>query len=170
MSPTANRQDTIETGELTHTQANEPRDLGNAAPASHKALAEMNAELPAQVDADELRRCVASLRGERAQRFRRLWAYYENPMQVAGHRLGSTSTLDASDRPYHQAQEWGLPPRITGYISGDEPADPAALADHERKEVVVENDIGWRIDTGVDFLFGRSVVVDSLAPDEAQAR
>ncbi|MEM7808805.1 MAG: hypothetical protein AAF561_11910, partial [Planctomycetota bacterium] len=39
------------------------------------------------------------------------------------------------------------------------PATPA------RKEVVVENDIGWRIDAGVDFLFGQPVTIESAATD-----
>src|SRR2546429_196434 len=35
-----------------------------------------------------------------------------------------------------------------------------------RKEVVIENDIGWRIETMVDYLFGKPLVISSAAPDE----
>ena len=112
------------------------------------------------------RREVDDLLDERGVRYRRLWAYYANPMRVepTGDAPGG-----GSERPYRQAQEWGLPPRLTGHAGGEEPfADaPAAVA---RKEVVVENDIAWRVDVGVDFLFGRPLVLESAAPDPARAR
>ena len=99
---------------------------------------------------------------DRRRRLVRLWSYYRNPMRmVAG-------VTDRSERPYRQAQEWGIPPRITGYEAGIDPLhDGAALADIERKEVVVENDIAWRIDTQVDYLFGRMPKIRSLAADES---
>ena len=34
-----------------------------------------------------------------------------------------------------------------------------------RTEVVIENDIGWRIDTMVDFLFGKPISISSLCSD-----
>ncbi len=100
------------------------------------------------------------------QRYQRLWAYYRNPMRPAGTLLSASSSGDAhSDRPYRQAQEWGLPPRITGYRSGGD-VNGAIPVDHvTRKEVVIENDIGWRVETMIDYLFGKPIVIDSAAPD-----
>lgn len=80
-----------------------------------------------------------------APRLQRLWHYYRNPIGPGDAR-----------RPYRQAQEWGLPPRITGVGAAD---------DVTRKEVVIENDIGWRVDAMVDFLFGKPIVVNSAASD-----
>ncbi len=112
------------------------------------------------------REAVDDLLHVRAAGYRRLWAYYRNPMRLWPAPAGSDYT--GSERPYRQAQEWGLPPRITGEAAGEEPFQEASL-DIARKEVVIENDIGWRIDTNVDFLFGRSIVLDSAAPDQARA-
>jgi hypothetical protein len=93
---------------------------------------------------------------EEAPRLARLWAYYRNPMRPDStpRAIGASGT--GSQRPYRLAQEWGLPTRITGDFGASEPA---------RHEVVIENDIGWRIDAMVDFLFGRPVVLNSTAPD-----
>lgn len=85
-----------------------------------------------------------------AARLNRLWEYYRNPMRSAGD--------ERSPRPYRHAQEWGLPRRITG-----EPSEGIA-----RKEVVIENDIAWRIDVMVDFLVGGEVKIASAAPDPAR--
>ncbi|MEA2709321.1 MAG: hypothetical protein QOF78_1922 [Phycisphaerales bacterium] len=96
---------------------------------------------------------------ERA-RYRRLWAYCRNPMRVAA------SDGDGADRPYRQAQEWGLPSRITGSRSSTADVFGGELLEEvARKEVVIENDIGWRVDTLVDYLFGRPLVIESAAPD-----
>ncbi len=59
----------------------------------------------------------------------------------------------------------GACPRITGVRAGREPFLGEAVAPIERKEIVIENDIGWRIDAMVDYLFGKSLVVESTAPD-----
>src|SRR5213076_3308815 len=69
------------------------------------------------------------------------------------------------DRPYRQAQEWGLPFRITGVHAGTDIGCSDALGGVARKEVVIENDIGWRIETMVDYLFGKPLVVESAAED-----
>lgn len=84
-----------------------------------------------------------------------LWAYYRNPVTHAP-RTGS----DGISRTVRRlAQEAGLPPRVTG-IRG------AALTDDrhaERREVVIENDIAWRIHTMIDFLFGKPPTIVSTA-------
>src|SRR4051812_8913592 len=121
-----------------------------------------NAPAPLRWTNDELRQRIDRLLNIDAPRLRRLWAYYRNPMQPRP----VPPDESGSDRPYRQAQEWGLPSRITGARSGSsevfvtQPVDGVA-----RKEVVIENDIGWRIDTMVDYLFGKPIVVSSAAPD-----
>ena len=61
----------------------------------------------------------------------------------------------------------GLPARITGLtrcaeagVYGGRP-----VGDIRRKEVVIENDIAWRVNAAVDFLFGKPISVVSRAPD-----
>ncbi len=95
-------------------------------------------------------------------RYTRLWAYYSNPSRAVG------EMTDDSERPYRQAQEWGMPARITGYRPGVDPISDGTITDKERKEVVVENDIAWRVDTMVDYLFGTVPVIHSLASDEGR--
>lgn len=99
-------------------------------------------------------------------RYRRLWSYYRNPMRLCADLGGDES--DSSSRPYRQAQEWGLPSRITGALPGGDPACLRACDLGTRKEVVIENDIAWRVDTMVDFLFGKPLVITSSAPDASR--
>lgn len=94
------------------------------------------------------------------RRYRRLWNYYQNPMLP-----GPGSGAGSAAKPYRQAQEWGLPPRITGMRTGIDWPTTESAGDCERKEVVIENDIAWRIDTMADYLFGKPIVIDSAAPD-----
>src|SRR5690606_37331923 len=78
---------------------------------------------------------------------------------------GGTSDLGESAKPYRQGQEWGLPARITGLRPGAQGIGAEPVPGIERKEVVIENDIGWRIDTMADYLFGKPVILDSAAQD-----
>lgn len=112
-------------------------------------------------DASDLRDRIARLLDQQAVRYERLWAYYRNPLRIVG-----TDTADASDRPYRQAQEWGMPTRITGMRSTTQGSQP--ITGVARKEVVIENDIGWRVETMVDFLFGKPVIINSAADDPAR--
>ncbi|HBG27483.1 MAG: hypothetical protein A2Y10_02820 [Planctomycetes bacterium GWF2_41_51] len=100
--------------------------------------------------------------------FGRLWDYYQNPMYSPAGITAIDGKLNESARTYIQAQEMGLPARITGIkrtqISGL--TGGKAVADIERKEVVIENDIGWRINAMVDFLFGKGVDIVSKAEDK----
>jgi len=110
---------------------------------------------------------------DRALHFQRLWSYYKNDVTPLGAGLADAERNPdwaASARPYHQAQEFGLPARITarshlGY-GGTGAPEPA----FQRKEVVIENDIGWRIDAGIHFLVGRPVGMESLARRPEDAR
>jgi len=74
-------------------------------------------------------------------------------------------------RPYRQMQEYGLPSRITGinysYFGGI--LTGTEVNGGNRKEVVIENDIAWRLDAMVDFLFGKSIGITSRASDPQRA-
>ena len=100
--------------------------------------------------------------------YERLWGYYRNELS----EVGPSDANSESARPYRQAQEYGLPSRITGMNYGFYGGIMTGLkADGvKRKEVVVENDIAWRIDTMVDFLFGKGVIITSKAPDPQRAK
>jgi hypothetical protein len=95
-------------------------------------------------------------------RYVRMWDYYRNLMIPAPPAVGA----GPSGRSYIQAQEMGLPPRITGRAR---PGLDGPTTDIRRKEVVIENDIAWRIQAAVDFLFGKPLTVRSLASSPAQA-
>ncbi len=99
--------------------------------------------------------------------FEKLWEYYANPkMEI--HGTGACDRkVNESGRCYVQAQEYGLPARITGLVhSGQVGVFGASCArDVQRKEVVIENDIAWRINAVVDFLFGKPISFVSKSPD-----
>lgn len=109
---------------------------------------------------------------DRALVFQRLWSYYRN--EIHGLEGGAVTSVDADwaavVRPYTQDQEFGLPARITGTSRLAYGGTGAGGEGLRRKEVVIENDIGWRIDAGVHFLFGKPPVVESLARESARAR
>ncbi|HMB95995.1 MAG TPA: hypothetical protein VKK61_08155, partial [Tepidisphaeraceae bacterium] len=113
------------------------------------------------IDPAQLRQQIDDLLESQSQRYRRLWLYYCNPM------LPRTVNRDeqGSDRPYRQAQEWGLPSRVTGCCASNDPLSAQIVEGVARKEVVIENDIAWRIDTMVDFLFGKPITISSTAID-----
>lgn len=94
-----------------------------------------------------------------------LWSYYRNTMTTPGMGGAGVGLRQASapSRPYRLAQERGLPARITGTGARDPLADDRSAS--ARKEVVIENDIAWRVQTMVDFLFGRPVRIRSTAAD-----
>jgi hypothetical protein len=115
----------------------------------------------AVIGAEELRGRIERLVNFDSVRLRRLWAYYRNPMRAC-----SAGAAGTSDRPYRQAQEWGLPARITGVVARQELFDAQPVENVGRKEVVIENDIGWRVDAMIDYLFGKPISIRSAAPDE----
>ena len=104
---------------------------------------------------------IQQLLGTDAARFRRLWAYYRNPIIAAPINTDAAT----SDRPYRQAMEWGLPSRITGTRSGGDIGCGNRVDLIQRKEVVIENDIAWRVDTQCDYLFGQPIILNSTGPD-----
>lgn len=103
-----------------------------------------------------------------APRLEMLWDYYRNPMQPATPVLGSGGL---GQRGLRLAQERGLPSRLAGaWQTRGAAARIVDRADWSRKEIVIENDIAWRINTMVDFMFGRPVRISSTARDPATAR
>lgn len=105
-----------------------------------------------------------------SRRFNRLWDYYANPMTET--LLTAPGGVADSGRGYVQAQEIGLPVRITGkvFTHTADPAAGTAVGKIQRKEVVIENDIAWRINAMVDFLFGKPITIQSTAADAARRR
>jgi hypothetical protein len=95
----------------------------------------------------------------------RFWTYYRNPASggVGGWAVGSGKRV--------LGQEIGLPSRITGHNAASSPAfhisgTDAAAGFGGRREVVIENDIGWRVQSMVDFMFGKAIRLASRAQDE----
>ncbi len=97
--------------------------------------------------------------------FAKLWEYYSNRMVSVSGTGSFERKINASGRCYLQAQEYGLPSRITGLVhSGDAGVfGSQAVKDVQRKEVVIENDIAWRINAATDFLFGKPISFVSRA-------
>ena len=96
--------------------------------------------------------------------FSKMWQYYANAMKDV---IGSDGRREStSGRCYVQAQEYGLPPRITGFVHSANTGvfGGRRVRDVQRKEVVIENDIAWRINAAVDFLFGKPVSFVSKSP------
>ncbi|MFT3785267.1 MAG: phage portal protein [Tepidisphaeraceae bacterium] len=108
-----------------------------------------------------LQRRVERLLTVEGPRYQRLWDYYRNPVLPQNGNVEDFGSV----RPYRQAQEWGLPARITGLRSRASGFGPDVADGVSRKEVVIENDIGWRIDAMVDAIFGRAITIRSTASD-----
>lgn len=77
----------------------------------------------------------------------RLWSYYRNVRGVGG----------------ALAQSSGLAERLRSPLRGPGIDDRFAIV----PSPVIENDIAWRIDALVDFLFGRPITIESRARDSA---
>ncbi len=99
--------------------------------------------------------------------FTKLWEYYANPRYELSNISSYDKRASESGRCYVQAQEFGLPARITGLVHSSNSGvfGGRSLKDVQRKEVVVENDIAWRVNAAVDFLFGKPISFVSKSPD-----
>jgi hypothetical protein len=99
--------------------------------------------------------------------FERLWEYYANPRMETAGTGACDRKVNESGRCYVQAQEYGLPTRITGLVHNGQVGVFGARSarDVQRKEVVIENDLAWRINAAVDFLFGKPISFVSKSPD-----
>ncbi len=104
-----------------------------------------------------------------SRHFGRLWDYYQNPISPLSAQSLSSRVVNESSRSYVQAQEQGLPARITGFRQGPDGLR-SELENCRRKEIVIENDIAWRINAMVDFLFGKGITLCSKAPDARRRR
>jgi hypothetical protein len=104
--------------------------------------------------------------------FEKLWLYYANPMvEITGGSAAGRKVNESGHR-YVQAQEYGLPARITGLIHSGNAGlfvqshhSARSLQGVQRKEVVIENDLAWRVNATVDFLFGKPISFVSKSPD-----
>lgn len=108
-------------------------------------------------------------------RLDKLWAYYRNPLQPIGPAdpppdsplaaaLAGLAARSRTGNWYRLAQEIGLPPRVTGLGSSEPGLDDR---NRPRREVVIENDIAWRIHAMIDFLFGQNIKLRSHAAQPA---
>jgi hypothetical protein len=99
--------------------------------------------------------------------FGKLWEYYANPIVESFGNGAYSRKVNESGRCYVQAQEYGLPARITGLVHSANTGvfGGRAVGDIQRKEVVIENDISWRVNAAVDFLFGKPLSLISKSPD-----
>jgi hypothetical protein len=99
--------------------------------------------------------------------FGRLWDYYTNPRIETAGSGAHDRKVNESGRCYVQAQEYGLPSRITGLVHSAQTGIFGArdMNQVQRKEVVIENDIAWRVNAAVDFLFGKPITFVSKSPD-----
>ena len=104
--------------------------------------------------------------------FGRLWDYYQNQMYEGSSVAGFDGRSNESSRNYVQGQEYGLPARITGvvYSGSGGVTSGRSVSDIQRKEVVIDNDITWRINAMVDFLFGKGVNFVSKSPEAGKRR
>jgi len=123
-----------------------------------------------QVEADYVEWLVDERSAEAGRRFSRLWEYYANRMEDVTDTAAGGRKVSETGRCYVQAQEYGLPSRITGLIQSAAAGvfGGRAVRDIARKEVVIENDIGWRINAAVDFLFGKPISFVSRSPEKSR--
>ena len=120
-----------------------------------------------QLEADYIEWLVDERSIEIAAHFSKLWEYYTNRMAEASGADACDRKINEAGRCYLQAQEYGLPARITGLVHSANAGvfGARAVKDVQRKEVVIENDIAWRINAAVDFLFGKPISFVSKSPD-----
>ncbi len=118
--------------------------------------------------ADDLLARLAWLRSIVRPRLERFLGYYRNPTTELAAILPCSPGTHFAIRPFRQFQELGLPAHITGFRrAADGTAMPVGAIDIQRKEVVIENDISWRINTLIDFAAGKFPVITSTARDPA---
>jgi hypothetical protein len=120
-----------------------------------------------QFEADYVEWLVDEQSADIQAHFTKLWEYYTNRMIESNGYRACDKKVNESGRCYIQAQEYGLPPRITGLVHSENLGifGVRSIKDVQRKEVVIENDIAWRINAAVDFLFGKPISFVSRAPD-----
>ncbi|HZW07142.1 MAG TPA: phage portal protein, partial [Phycisphaerales bacterium] len=129
-------------------------------PAATDALAHALAPVTASPGALSARALADLLARHQARRpaLAALWDYYRNPL--------TPKAPSRSGRPYALAQQRGLPLRLSN------PAAVGCNVDDRAgpREVVIENDIAWRIGAMIDFLVGKPIRIVSAAADPRLAR
>ncbi len=105
---------------------------------------------------------------EHAARLGVLWSYYRNPLSTSWWAGAARSLVARAGTTARAAQERGLPRRFFG-AGRLRAIDEAGVDERGRREIVIENDIAWRVHTMVDFLFNRPVRLTSTSADEAKA-
>lgn len=131
--------------------------------ADYAELSHLGSEISAAVFKPRLRELLEVERPRADLR----WRYYRNPLTIGAAAAGREARQSDESRGYTLGQEWGMPLRVTGYLPGGGGRD----ATIDRKEVVVQNEIGWRVRTKVEYLAGKPVLVSSAAPvDDARRR
>ncbi|MEO0630108.1 MAG: phage portal protein, partial [Planctomycetota bacterium] len=90
-------------------------------------------------------------------------SYDRNPAR----RVGTIDAAGSSQTTRRLAQEAGLPARVTGVRREGLALTAGDDRSFGRREVVIENDIAWRVQTMIDFLFGKMPVLVSAADDDA---
>lgn len=108
----------------------------------------------APLDEARLRALLDAHTHDTLPRLSRHWRYYRNPT------LHERDARTGQSRP-RLAQEDGLPRRLTA----PRLADDRAVND---REIVIENDIAWRLHALVDFMLGRPITMLSSADDPAR--
>lgn len=103
----------------------------------------MNQTAPSHLPLPGLTSLVANHLSHELPRQTKRWRYYRN----------ATERTNGSERP---AQATGLPARL-------QPADDRA------REIVIENDIAWRVNTLVDFMFGKPIEFTPQTSDPQRA-
>jgi len=112
---------------------------------------------------------LAWLRDVIGPRLERFLGYYRNPTSGLAEAYPCPPRAHFACRPFRQFQELGLPARITGFRrAADGSAACGPAGEIQRKEVVIENDIAWRMDTLVDFAAARVPGITSTAADPAR--
>lgn len=94
-------------------------------------------------------------------RLDKLWTYYRNALEPVA-RAGSADGRATPAHWYTQPQEIGLPSRLTR--PGNSAADDRLRTP---RELVIENDIAWRVHAMVDFLFAKPIRFVSTARSQA---
>jgi hypothetical protein len=124
-----------------------------------------------KIDADYIEWLIEERSVDIQRHFNKLWEYYSNRAVDVFGLCAADRKVNESGRCYVQAQEYGLPARITGLSRSAQAGlfSGEPVRDVQRKEIVIENDIGWRINAAVDFLFGKTISFASKAAD-AQRR
>lgn len=123
-----------------------------------------------RIDAEFIQWLIDEKSPDICQHFNKLWEYYTNRISDSSVTASADRKVKETGKCYIQAQEFGLPSRITGLSHSAQAGVFAAeaVSDIQRKEVVIENDIGWRINAAVDFLFGKMINFTSKVPDSAK--